>query len=183
MGVGVGIFGAHYDSFCTAILCQLSLFFRVYCPSTVDVFSFVLRLNFYEHANHALIMIIVGYRLSCNTCRRHPLIAKHYRPSPNIHSSSNIFNHHQTPTHHQSNTKPPTNRFDKISLTISSDESGVFNIEVSIFGVPMPQRMELKLEELLQYQFDNQQIIPLFDGAAKANVNLLIYLVNKKFYK
>jgi Ras GTPase-activating-like protein IQGAP2/3 len=40
----------------------------------------------------------------------------------------------------------------------------------------------LKLEDLLQYQFDNQHIIPIFDGAAKVNVNLLIFLINKKFY-
>lgn len=74
-------------------------------------------------------------------------------------------------------------QFDKITLTISSDESGVFQIEVSILGIKMPQKMEVKLEDLLQNQFDNQQIIPLFDGSAKANVNLLIYLINKKFYK
>jgi hypothetical protein len=49
-------------------------------------------------------------------------------------------------------------------------------------GIKMPQKMELKLEDLLQYQFDNQQVIPLFDGAAKVNVNLLIFLINKKFY-
>ena len=45
-------------------------------------------------------------------------------------------------------------QFDKISLTISSDESGVFQISVSILGITMPQKMELKLEDLLQIQFD-----------------------------
>jgi hypothetical protein len=74
-------------------------------------------------------------------------------------------------------------RYDKITLTISSDETGVFVIEVSLLGVTLPQKMELKLEDLLQYQFDNKQIIPIFDGAAKVNVNLLIFLINKKFYK
>ncbi|KAI3643911.1 hypothetical protein MP228_010075 [Amoeboaphelidium protococcarum] len=73
-------------------------------------------------------------------------------------------------------------QYDKITLTISSDESGVFNISVSILGITMPNKMELKLEDLLQYQFDNVQIIPLFDGAAKVNVNLLLFLINKKFY-
>lgn len=73
--------------------------------------------------------------------------------------------------------------FDKVSMTISSDETGVFLIKVSILGVPMPQKVELKLEELLQYQFENKQVIPIFDGAAKVNVNLLIHLINKKFYQ
>lgn len=73
-------------------------------------------------------------------------------------------------------------QFDKINLTIGSDESGVFTIQVSILGITMPQKMELKLEDLLQYQFDKVQIIPLFDGAAKVNVNLLLFLINKKFY-
>eukprot|EP00158_Paraphelidium_tribonemae_P005840 Partr_v1_DN27551_c0_g1_i1_m30118 putative IQ motif containing GTPase activating protein len=73
-------------------------------------------------------------------------------------------------------------QFDKINLTLSSDETGVFSIEVSIMGIKMPQKMELKLEDLLQFQFDNVQVIPLFDGAAKVNVNLLIFLINKKFF-
>ena len=74
-------------------------------------------------------------------------------------------------------------QFDKITLTISSDETGVFNISVSIMGVPLPQSVELKLEDLLQSQFDNQQVMGLFGGAAKVNINLLIYLINKKFYQ
>jgi Ras GTPase-activating-like protein IQGAP2/3 len=74
-------------------------------------------------------------------------------------------------------------QFDKLSLTISSDEAGVFGIQASISSFNMLQKMELKLEDLLQYQFENQQVISLFDGSAKVNVNLLIYLINKKFYK
>jgi hypothetical protein len=70
-----------------------------------------------------------------------------------------------------------------MTMTISSDETGIFMIEVSILGIKMPYKMELKLEDLLQYQFENQQVIPLFDGAAKVNVNLLIFLINKKFYR
>jgi Ras GTPase-activating-like protein IQGAP2/3 len=71
-------------------------------------------------------------------------------------------------------------RYDKIALTISSDEAGVFMVEVSLLGVKV-SKMEVKLEELLQYQFDNMTHINL--NGAKVNVNLLIYLVNKKFYK
>ncbi len=42
--------------------------------------------------------------------------------------------------------------------------------------------MELRLEDLLQCQFNNIQVMSLFDGIAKVNVNLLIFLINKKFF-
>ena len=72
-------------------------------------------------------------------------------------------------------------QFDKITLTISSDEAGVFTIEASLLGVRLPgAEMELRLDDLLQYQFDNIQVISLFDGVAKCNVNLLVHLINKK---
>ncbi|KAF9412598.1 hypothetical protein BGZ94_000998 [Podila epigama] len=76
-------------------------------------------------------------------------------------------------------------QYSQISLTISCDEPGLFQIEVetSIMMVRMPvSSMELRLEDLLQCQFNNIQIMILFDGAAKVNVNLLLFLVNKKFY-
>ncbi|CAG8697404.1 12716_t:CDS:10 [Gigaspora margarita] len=73
--------------------------------------------------------------------------------------------------------------FDKISFTISSDEVGIFSIEASYAGVPVPgASMELRLEDLLQSQFNNTQVMNLFDGVAKVNVNLLIFLINKKFF-
>ncbi|CAG8494303.1 10610_t:CDS:10 [Racocetra fulgida] len=73
--------------------------------------------------------------------------------------------------------------FDKISFTISSDEVGIFSIEASFAGVPVPgASMELRLEDLLQSQFNNTQVMSLFDGVAKVNVNLLIFLINKKFF-
>ncbi|KAJ3038625.1 hypothetical protein HDV00_000469 [Rhizophlyctis rosea] len=68
-----------------------------------------------------------------------------------------------------------------ITLTISSDEAGVFNIEASFMGIKMPEKMELRLEDLLQAQYNNVSVITLFEGA-KVNVNLLIFLLNKKFY-
>lgn len=43
------------------------------------------------------------------------------------------------------------------------------------------ESIELRLEDLLQKQFDNVQVITLFN-TAKVNVNLLIYLLNKKFF-
>ncbi|KAI8349251.1 hypothetical protein B0O80DRAFT_501353 [Mortierella sp. GBAus27b] len=76
-------------------------------------------------------------------------------------------------------------QYSQISLTISCDEPGLFQIEVetSIMMVRMAvSSMELRLEDLLQCQFNNIQIMSLFDDMAKVNVNLLLFLVNKKFY-
>jgi len=42
--------------------------------------------------------------------------------------------------------------------------------------------MELKLDELLQAQYNKIPYIALFDGTASVNVNLLIHLINTKFY-
>ncbi|KAJ3092687.1 hypothetical protein HK102_004149 [Quaeritorhiza haematococci] len=70
-------------------------------------------------------------------------------------------------------------QYGQITLTISSDEPGVFRVEASFLGIKLPEKMELRLEELLQAQYNNVHMITLFDSA-KVNVNLLIYLVNKK---
>ncbi|KAF9941677.1 hypothetical protein BGZ67_004251 [Mortierella alpina] len=74
-------------------------------------------------------------------------------------------------------------QYSQISLTISCDEPGIFHIEAetSIMMVRLPvSTMELRLEDLLQCQFNNIQIMSLFDDMAKVNVNLLLFLVNKK---
>ncbi|KAI1311958.1 hypothetical protein EDD11_003214 [Mortierella claussenii] len=74
-------------------------------------------------------------------------------------------------------------QYSQISLTISCDEPGLFQIEAeaSIMMIKMPvTTMELRLEDLLQCQFNNIQIMSLFDDMAKVNVNLLLFLVNKK---
>jgi len=42
--------------------------------------------------------------------------------------------------------------------------------------------MVLKLDDLLQAQFSNTTIMELFEGMAKVNVNLMVFLINKKFY-
>jgi Ras GTPase-activating-like protein IQGAP2/3 len=43
-------------------------------------------------------------------------------------------------------------QFDKISLTVSSDDIGVFEITAAYMGVPVTT-VELKLEDLLESQF------------------------------
>ena len=72
-------------------------------------------------------------------------------------------------------------QYDKITIAISSDEAGVFEIEGSFFNIKV-EKQEIRLEELLQIQYENVTFIPLFDGAARVNVNLLVYLINKKYF-
>ncbi|KAJ3225527.1 hypothetical protein HDU81_007811 [Chytriomyces hyalinus] len=72
-------------------------------------------------------------------------------------------------------------QYGQISLTISSAEAGVFTIDASLAGVKLTEPMELRLEDLLQCQYEGVQSMTLFD-MAKVNVNLLTYLLNKKFY-
>jgi len=68
-----------------------------------------------------------------------------------------------------------------IKFTISSDEVGIFNIvaKAKMFD---PIEMTLTLDELLQAKYDEIQVLEVSDGAAKVNVNLLLHLINKKFY-
>ncbi len=76
-------------------------------------------------------------------------------------------------------------QFDKIDITISSDEAGIFDISVAYSPVKgvvvMQEKEQLRLDDLLQSQFEGQTVIMLFD-MAKCNINLLIHLINKKFY-
>lgn len=74
-----------------------------------------------------------------------------------------------------------TKQFGMINLTISSDEVGVFNMDVTLLGARVAEKETLKLEDLLQSQYEQVDVITLFD-CAKVNLNLLIFLINKKFY-
>ena len=72
-------------------------------------------------------------------------------------------------------------QFGQISLIISSNEPGIFVIESAFMGVKLPEKMELRIEDLLAAQDSNETVITLFDSA-KVNLNLLIFLLNKKFF-
>ncbi|KAJ1997840.1 iqgap- protein, partial [Coemansia thaxteri] len=77
----------------------------------------------------------------------------------------------------------PPRQLDKISLTISSDVPGVFDVQVSLMGVKMPGGgCELNMQDLLQLQYDNVQTMTLYEGSVVVNTNLLVFLINKKFY-
>ena len=73
--------------------------------------------------------------------------------------------------------------YDRINLTISSDQAGLFDVEASFApGLGMTissDKCTIRLEDLLQLQFNNVQTMELMDCAV-INVNLLIYLLNKK---
>jgi Ras GTPase-activating-like protein IQGAP2/3 len=81
-------------------------------------------------------------------------------------------------------------QWEKINITISSDEVGVFHMEGSAGSLMIPgASATVNLDDLLQAQFNNSQFMNVFgtdDGAAegplKLNVNLLIHLLMKKFY-
>ncbi|KAJ1822230.1 iqgap- protein [Coemansia sp. RSA 2599] len=77
----------------------------------------------------------------------------------------------------------PPRQLDKISLTISSDQPGTFDVQVSLMGVKMPGGgCEIHMQDLLQLQYDNVQTMTLYEGSVVVNTNLLVYLINKKFY-
>lgn len=76
--------------------------------------------------------------------------------------------------------------WDKIDLTISSNEVGVFSIEGSNGPITMPGcSAEVPLDDLLQAQFNNTQHLEFFaeESRAKVNVNLFVHLIMRKFYK
>ncbi|KAF2434792.1 putative ras GTPase-activating-like protein rng2 [Tothia fuscella] len=90
-------------------------------------------------------------------------------------------------------------QWDKINITISSDEVGVFYIEGSVGSLMVPgAAASVPLDDLLQAQFNNCQFMNLFggedgDGASlkggknegplRLNVNLLVHLLMRKFYR
>lgn len=69
-------------------------------------------------------------------------------------------------------------QLDQISLTISSDEVGLFTIDASVLGVSGGS-VDLRIEDLLEAQFNNQQTMTLMDGMVKVNINLLVHLINR----
>lgn len=73
---------------------------------------------------------------------------------------------------------------DKINLTISCDEIGVFAIEGSRGSMMMTGASAIvPMDDLLQAQFNNHQFMNLFENALRLNVNLFLHLVYKKFYR
>ncbi|XP_065195539.1 ras GTPase-activating-like protein IQGAP1 isoform X2 [Sycon ciliatum] len=71
-------------------------------------------------------------------------------------------------------------QFKGVSFEIESGDTGKFNVYAKFMGVSM-EKVELVFEELLQLQYEGVSVFKMY-GCAKINVNLLVFLINKKFY-
>lgn len=73
------------------------------------------------------------------------------------------------------------NQFKNVIFEISPmEEVGDFEVKAKFMGVQMETYM-LHYQDLLQLQYEGVAVMKMFDRA-KVNVNLLIFLLNKKFY-
>ncbi|KAJ4299759.1 iqgap- protein [Kalmusia sp. IMI 367209] len=95
----------------------------------------------------------------------------------------------------------PERQWDRLDVTISSNSTGIFEIQGSQGSMMIPGAFaEVPLDGLLQAQFDNHQFMNLFcgenavhgkkardgpggEGVARVNVNLFLHLIFKKFYR
>ncbi|XP_028565601.2 ras GTPase-activating-like protein IQGAP3 isoform X1 [Podarcis muralis] len=64
---------------------------------------------------------------------------------------------------------------------IPCGEAGKFQVKAKFMGVDM-EKFQLHYQDLLQLQYEGVAIMKMFDKA-RINVNLLIFLLNKKFFK
>lgn len=75
----------------------------------------------------------------------------------------------------------PQSQFKNVLFEISPTESnGIFTIRGKFMGVEM-EKIDIDIQNLLKLQFEGAPIMDIF-GKAKINVNLLLYLLNRKFY-
>ncbi|XP_032864995.1 ras GTPase-activating-like protein IQGAP2 isoform X3 [Tyto alba] len=74
-----------------------------------------------------------------------------------------------------------TSQFKNVMFDITpGEEVGDFEIKAKFLGVEM-EKVQLHFQDLLQMQYEGVAVMKMFDKA-KVNVNLLIFLLNKKFY-
>ncbi|XP_027523571.1 ras GTPase-activating-like protein IQGAP3 isoform X1 [Corapipo altera] len=76
---------------------------------------------------------------------------------------------------------PPSQFKNVIFDIIPCEESGKFQVKAKFMGIDM-ERFQLHYQDLLQLQYEGVAVMKMFDKA-KVNVNLLIFLLNKKFFK
>ncbi|KAF4021228.1 hypothetical protein G4228_013169 [Cervus hanglu yarkandensis] len=76
----------------------------------------------------------------------------------------------------------PSSNFRNVIFDITpGDEAGKFEVNAKFLGVDM-ERFQLHYQDLLQLQYEGVAVMKLFNKA-KVNVNLLIFLLNKKFLR
>jgi len=76
-------------------------------------------------------------------------------------------------------------QFDKVDFTISSNKTGVFTLDLDTSTLGIPSRIaseDVRMEDLLQAQYQNRSSLSLFNGMVKVNLLLFLYQINKKFY-
>ncbi|KAL1855177.1 iqgap-related protein [Paecilomyces lecythidis] len=74
-------------------------------------------------------------------------------------------------------------QWDRVDLTISSNEVGVFTLDGSSGNMMIPgASAQVPLDDLLQAQFNNTQFLDFFEGQLRVNVNLFLHLIMRKFY-
>ncbi|XP_067878649.1 ras GTPase-activating-like protein IQGAP1 isoform X2 [Heterodontus francisci] len=76
----------------------------------------------------------------------------------------------------------PVSQFRNVIFDIvQSEVAGTFDVKAKFMGVDM-EKFQLKYQDLLQLQYEGVAVMKMFDKA-NVNVNLLIFLLNKKFFK
>ncbi|XP_075463816.1 ras GTPase-activating-like protein IQGAP3 isoform X1 [Ascaphus truei] len=76
----------------------------------------------------------------------------------------------------------PMTQFRNVIFDITPcDEAGKFQVKTKFLGVDM-ENFQLHYQDLLQLQYEGVAVMKMFDKA-KVNVNLLIFLLNKKFFR
>lgn len=58
--------------------------------------------------------------------------------------------------------------------------NGLFTVSCRFMGLEM-EKLDINIQELLELQYEGASIMNMF-GRAKINVNLLLHLLNLKFY-
>ncbi|CAG7849424.1 Ras GTPase-activating-like protein IQGAP1 [Serendipita indica DSM 11827] len=72
-------------------------------------------------------------------------------------------------------------QFDRVDIILKSPKPGLFTISIHNSN-SLVATTDVRMEDLLQAQYENRVALTLFNGLAKFNLNLLLYQINKKFY-
>jgi Ras GTPase-activating-like protein IQGAP2/3 len=71
-----------------------------------------------------------------------------------------------------------------VDLTISSNKTGVFTLDLDTNMLGIASRIaseDVRMEDLLQAQYQNHSSLSLFNGMVKVNLLLFLYQINKKY--
>lgn len=74
----------------------------------------------------------------------------------------------------------PTEMKNAIFEISPTEHSGIFTVRCKFMGVEL-EKLEISIQELLELQYEGRSCMDMF-GKARINVNLLLHLLNRKFY-